>query len=108
MKKNTNKVVSFDLTPQKAKQIISKLAEDSGRVFILSHAEERMVERDITRMQVIRCLKHGVIVEGPYRDIKFGLWRQTLEVRTAGNVISVVASLDRDDKGDYIVVVTVF
>ncbi len=100
-------VIALDLTENKAKELITKLAKDSGKVFFTKHAEKRMKERKVTRTQVSRCLLHGHITEGPYRDIH-GNWKQTLETISAGDHISVVAVLERDSSGDMIIIITCY
>lgn len=100
-------VVAFDLTPVTAKRLLNTVASDSGRVFFTPHAELKMRKRHITRTQVLRCLSHGRIVEGPSRDIK-GNWSMKLEVCSAGQLVSVVAALDRDTSGEMIIVITAY
>jgi hypothetical protein len=99
-------VVSLiSLNEAQARSILGSVCVDSSRVFFSRHAEERMVERDITRSQVFTCLKNGVFIEGPARGSK-GNWEFKLEVHAAGDVIRVVAALDSDNKGDFVVVIT--
>ena len=76
-------------------------------MFFSHHAEVQMRKRHITRTQVLRCLAHGVVAEGPARDIK-GNWAMKLEVPSAGDLVIVVAALDRDEAGDMIIVITVY
>lgn len=100
-------VLQMDLTPPTARQLLAQLAADSGCVFFTSHAEERMQERGITRAQVLRCLRHGNIIEGPARDVH-GKWVVTVEVLSAGEVVSVVAALDNDGNGNLVLVITTY
>lgn len=100
-------VVAFDLTPVTAKRLLKTIASDSDRVSFTEHGERKMRKRHITRTQVLRCLSHGNIVEGPYRDIK-GNWKMTVEMFSAGETLSVVAALDRDTSGEMIIVITAY
>lgn len=100
-------VVELDLSPEHARRILNQIVTQSERVFFTSHAEERMAERQITRTQILRCLEHGTFTEGPYRDIK-GNWKFTLETLSAGDPLAVVAALDKDNKGNYVVVITTY
>jgi hypothetical protein len=100
-------VVPIGLSPARAKQLVREIAKDSARVFFRPHAEARMRQRRITRTQVLRCLAYGGVAEGPGRDVK-GNWTMTLEVLSAGELVTVVAALDRDEAGDMIVVITVY
>lgn len=88
-------------------RIIRRLAQDSGNVFLTPHARKRMRQRKITLLQVVKCLQSGSISEPAHQDIR-GNWKCTLAYRWAGDEVNVVASLDRDENGDWIAVVTVF
>jgi hypothetical protein len=101
------KVVPIGLSPVRATKLVREIAQDSARVFFTHHAEVQMQKRHITRTQVLRCLAHGGVVEGPARDIK-GKGIMNLEVLSAGDLIVVVAALDRDEAGDKITVITVY
>lgn len=79
------KVVPIGLSPVRARDLLRESAKDSARVFFTQHAEVRMRERGITRTQVLRCLAHGRVVEGPSRDVK-GNWIMKLEVVSAANL----------------------
>ncbi len=100
-------VLQMDLSPTTAKRLLSELARDSKRVFFTNHAEERMQQRGISRLQVLRCLQHGNLIEGPARDVH-GKWVVTVEVLSAGDVVTVVAALDHDDAGNFVLVITTY
>ncbi len=107
----TKNVLEMDLTPDSARSILKEIVDaDDGRVFFVSHAEDQMTKRRITRPQVLRCLKAGRIVEGPYRDPHTGDWKVNMEVISAGNVVGVVAALDFDEniQKNISIVVTAF
>lgn len=94
------------ITAETARKLIKQIASDSSRVFIVPHAQKRMDERCITRTQILRCLLHGRIVEGPAQQIR-GNWRFTVETCCAGEGINVVAEIEEDINGNTIIVVTV-
>jgi len=100
-------VVKMELSVPKAKKVLLEITEDSSRVFFRPHAEKRMKQRNITRPQVIRCLRSGAITEGPARGIE-GNWEMRMEVLSAGDPITVVAALDNDEQGNFVVVITAF
>lgn len=52
-----------------------------------------MLARAISAIDVQRCLRSGVIEEGPFMNEK-GLWQITMRRRTAGSELRVVAALD--------------
>jgi len=100
-------VVAIDLSVHSAAKLIKELAECSERVFFSKHAKKRMIERDITRVQILRCLKTGIISEGPAKSVK-GNWEITVSGISAGNSINVVTALDKDSNGDYALIVTAY
>ncbi len=106
MNKKTN-VLDFDLSPVNAKRLLTEIANESSKVFFTDHAEKRMKQRKITRMQVIRCLQHGRFSEGPYLDIK-GNWKFNIGTFSAGEHLTVVAAFEKDTSGNHVVVITAY
>jgi hypothetical protein len=70
------------------------LAADSVNVFFTRHAELRMKERHITRLQVLEVLRHGVIRREPEPDLKTGHIQCRMERMLAGRDLAVVLALD--------------
>ena len=105
---DSENVLTMELNPATAGRLLAEIAHDSSRVLITHHAEERMTARHITRTQVGRCLKHGKFTEGPYRSAK-GNWQFTIEVVSAGELLTVAGALDWQEKlGNYVVVITAY
>lgn len=102
-------IISFsDLSPNVASRKLREIAETSEKVFFTPHATQRMRKRKISTKQVFCCLKHGQIDEGPYRQ-PCGSWRMKLSVKSAGEIVAVVAELDYDEvTGEHSVIITVF
>lgn len=107
MPEQQSNVLKLNLSVAEAKKILQQIAADPSRVFFTNHAEERMVERSITRKQVLCCIKHGAIIEGPYREPNAS-WKLKLETISAGDRVTTVCVLDYDDNGNYCLIVTVF
>jgi hypothetical protein len=94
------------LNPDRAKEFLSKVADDdTARVIWTEHARQRTRDRDITTSQVMRCIRHGKITEGPAPEVKGG-WRMTLDVLAAGDPIRAVVVLTHHYNNDSIIVVT--
>ena len=95
------------ITYKNASDLIKQIAKDSSRVVMTVHCNARMVERGVTLAQVLRCL-----IRGMEKDVEFdnstGCFKVTLEHRTAGVRLSVVAALEKDEKGGLVVAVTAF
>jgi len=58
-------VTPFRMRPEKAQQIIRKIAADTGKVIIGDHARERMELREISDIEVYRLLRTGHVMEEP-------------------------------------------
>lgn len=99
--------VSLHLTSSRAKQLLKEAGEGKGRLAISVHASARMKQRKIGRTQVLETLKHGSFVEPLHQDVK-GDWRCSVGWFHAGSRIVVAVVIKLDDKGDLVVVATVF
>lgn len=97
----------MNLTPAKALQLLKEISAHSERVFFSDHVLERMQERGITIIQVLRCLSHGVFVEEPHRNVK-GNWQMTVKCLTAGRIVTTAVALDNDENGNYSIIITVY
>lgn len=93
--------------PARAREHLRTVAQDSARVFFTAHARQRMRERRISTSQVLRCLRHGNVIEGPAPNPR-GNWEVLVEVLSAGDVIRVAAALDQEPSGHFIVVITAY
>ena len=84
---------------------VRALAADSAKVFITEHARDRMIERQVSDIEVIECLRHGVIQRPPQTDRKTGDLKCRMENFGASRNLAVVAALGDHRPG--VVVVTV-
>lgn len=101
-----NNVEPLALSGDRAKKIVAKLAEDSSKVFFSKHAEEMLAKRKITRTQVLKCLRCGYISEGPFMNDNDN-WQMTFETVSAGDPITAVAALEKNGKGEFILVIII-
>jgi hypothetical protein len=76
-----------------ARRILRWAAEDTWRIEWTRHVLKRMRERRISPTQVLRCLRNGRIVRGPYRDDRGG-WLCELEGMSAGVPLRVVVAVE--------------
>ena len=86
------------MKPANALKIIRERAQASGRILILRHARQRMIERGVDDLDVQRCLRGGVITEGPYvpTDSNTGAWRCNVEGVISGDRLRVVVELPKE------------
>jgi len=80
---------------------IRHLAQDSGCVFILDHAQLRMQQRAVNDMEVLVCLRQGMV----QRPAKVDAITGEVRVRMARN-LSVVVSIN-DLEPDVLVVTVI-
>ena len=101
-------IKNLNLSDSDAIAILRDCAINDNRVFFSKHAIKRMVQRKITRPQVLSCLEKGRITESPYRDPK-GDWRCSIEHYTAGSIVTVAVAIKHNqDNGERTVIVTVY
>jgi uncharacterized protein DUF4258 len=80
------------------------MAADCDRLAYSGHAQDRMVERGVTILDVKRCLQMGRIVEEPTLNAR-GHWKMTVHRFAAGEALDVAVVIEMPDNG--VVVVTV-
>jgi len=88
-------------------RLIRQIAADSGSVFLEPHSKKRMKQRHITRTQVLACLRSATVEEPAHENIR-GNWQCTLRHLHAGDLVRVVAAIEKDESGNWIAVITVF
>lgn len=94
---------SADLSNAALQKHIRALAKDSSKVFITEHVRDRMLERRVSDIEVMECLRNGVIERPPRADRKRGDLKCTMECFGASRNLAVVAALS-DEHSDAIVV----
>ena len=87
-----------------ALKLIKLLAADSDNIVIVRHAQERQAKWRITRPQIERCVRHGVLSERPFLNLH-GNWQMNLSRFTAGEQITCVVAIEWAAK---VIVITTF
>ena len=82
---------------------VRRLAQDSASVFILDHAQLRMQERNVNDMEVLMCLRGGVIQRPAKVNDKAGEVRVRMDHFGSARNLSVVVELS-DLEPDVLVV----
>lgn len=109
--KNVTKL--HGLSRNQAEQYIKDIARDSSRVFFSKHARERMVERHVSRKEVIDCLGRFAFFEEPHWSTSHhGGYRMTIEAWGVDKRLRIGLSLNNDNDSDdgkdnYILIITV-
>jgi Domain of unknown function (DUF4258) len=84
---------------------IRTLAKKSDSIFFTEHSLSRMLSRDVTDVQVIECLRYGLMERPPRFDRKTGHLKCRMEHFGTNRNISVIVALDMNDSD--VIVVTV-
>jgi Domain of unknown function (DUF4258) len=86
---NLNTVPKVTLSAADAQRRIRGLSLDSDRVIFTDHAEERMVERDISTPEVLDALRAGYVDDTPSQP-HIGEWKCKVTSRLRGRTAGVV------------------
>jgi hypothetical protein len=85
-------------------RLIRMIAADSNNIVVIEHARKRKAQRSITRIQIERCVRHGIISEGPFIN-KYGNWQMNLTRQTTGEQITCAVAIEWATR---IIVITTF
>ncbi len=101
------KIIPFRLSSTKALSMMRAAAKGETRLLFSEHAEVRMRQRKIGRRQGIDTLAKGSISEPLHQDVR-GDWRCDVGWFHAGVRLTVGVIFKLNEKGDWVVVATVF
>jgi hypothetical protein len=94
-----------NLRADEAEKIIKERAEDSGKVQIIGHPQERSDERTILAPDIYRILREGMVVEQPAKN-ENGDWEVVIQRRMRGTRDAGAATIILTDS-DWLIVKTV-
>ena len=106
-KQNSSNVAEL-ITDKRLKELLSILTKDSSKIRLTKHVQDRMRQRGIDLLQILRVLGRGEITEQAWFNHTTGDWRFTIKGIAAGTTISVVAALILIDpvEQSYAIVIT--
>lgn len=96
----------MDLNDVSALKIVKELAKNSANVVMTHHKKQRQKKRHVSDMEIIKCLRHGRIVESPHRTSK-GNWKLTMQHYLMKRKIRVAVAIDNCGEGNYLIIITV-
>ena len=76
-----------------ALKLVREIAAVSGNIMVTAHARKRQLERQVSTLDIQRCLLKGVIVEGPFLNPQAN-WQMTMKRFAAGEELEVALALD--------------
>lgn len=92
-------------TAQLAKHIRG-LAKNTANVVFTVHVKERMLQREVTNMEVLQCLRLGTIRRTPERNDKTGALECRMERQVLRRELACIVALC--DENPNLIIVTVF
>ncbi|MBK8579475.1 MAG: DUF4258 domain-containing protein [Candidatus Accumulibacter sp.] len=102
-----SKISCIKPTDRQAIEWVKEAGSQKRRLVFTDHAELRMKERRIGRRQVLQTLQNGHISEPLHQDIR-GDWRCNVSWFYAGVRLTVGVVFKLSDKGEWVVIATVF
>ena len=102
-----SKISCIKPTDRQAIEWVKEAGSQKRRLVFTEHAELRMKERRIGRRQVLETLQNGHISEPLHQDIR-GDWRCNVSWFYAGVRLTVGVIFKLSDKGEWVVIATVF
>ena len=102
-----SKISCIKPTDRQAIEWVKEAGSQKRRLVFTDHVELRMKERRIGRRQVLQTLQNGHISEPLHQDVR-GDWRCNVSWFYAGVRFTVGVVFKLSDKGDWVVIATVF
>lgn len=102
-----SKVTPIRPTTKKALEWLKEAGKGARPLVFTEHAELRMKQRRIGRRQVLETLRNGTISEPLHQDAR-GDWRCNVSWFYAGVRLTVGVVFKINDRGEWVVVATVF
>jgi hypothetical protein len=102
-----SKISCIKPTDRQAIEWVKEAGSQKRRLVFTDHAELRMKERRIGRRQVLQTLQNGHISEPLHQDVR-GDWRCNVSWFYAGVRLTVGVVFKLSDKGEWVVIATVF
>jgi hypothetical protein len=95
-------------TTQQLEDLVHALAKDSAKVVITMHCQERMAQRGISAIEVLRCLRRGLIQRKPIYNKAKCSYELRMSEPAPRDVICVVAAINPTPPPDKLFAVTVW
>lgn len=84
---------------------IRRVSRDSSKVFFTTHAQERMLQRSVSDIQVLDCLRAGVVQRPAEIDKASSFVKCRMEHFGSARNLAVIVGLDDQDPDLLIVTV---
>lgn len=95
-------------TKQQLEDLVHVLARDSSKVVFRTHCLERMAQRGISTIEVLRCLRRGEIVRGPTYSQKHKSFEFRMSEPAPRDVVCIVVAVNPDPDPGKLFAITVW
>lgn len=102
------KIVKPLWTTLQLENLVHVLARDSSKVIITIHCHERMVQRGVSAIEVLRCLQRGRIVDEPTYNQKNKHFVFSMSEPSPRDIVRVVAAVEPNPEPGKLFAVTVW
>ena len=102
------KIVKPLWTTLELENLVHVLARDSGKVVITLHCQERMVQRGVSAIEVLRCLQRGSIRDEPTYNQKSRHFVFSMSEPSPRDIVRVIAAVEPNPEPGKLFAVTVW
>lgn len=102
------KIVKPLWTMQQLEDLVHVLARNSSKVVITLHCQERMVQRGVSAIEVLRCLQRGRVLDEPIYNQKNKHFVFKMSEPAPRDVVCVVAAVEPNPEPGKLFAVTVW
>lgn len=95
-------------TTLELENLVHVLARDSAKVVFTLHCHQRMAERGVSAIEVLRCLQRGNVLDVPIYNRKNRHFVFQMAEAAPRNIVKVVAAVDACPGPDKLFAVTVW
>ena len=81
-----------ELSKADAQKVVAGIAGNTGNIYYTTHAQKQMRLRNLTTSHVVKTLRRGAVIEGPYLSIHDD-WKMNFRYVTAGTKVVVTVAI---------------
>jgi len=95
-------------TKQQLEDLVHVLARDSAKVVFTEHCLERMAQRGVSTIEVLRCLQRGQVIRGPEYSKDHKNFEFRMSEPYPRDVVCVVVAVKPDPAPNQLFTITVW
>lgn len=95
-------------TTQQLEDLVHVLARNSAKIVVTFHCQERMAQRGVSLIEVIRCLQRGRITRGPAYNPDKNSYEFRMSEPAPRDIVCVVAAVNPEPEPDQLFAITVW